>query len=630
LALILLQIQFALDKNFIFLIILNQQKTLEGTKMSERVGELLVKRNFITLDQFKKAIEETKFKGGRLETNLVKLGFVKEDDLLSFLSAQYRVPSVKLSKIEINPNVIKLVPASKAKDHLIIPVQRVGPKLTLAMTDPSNIVVIDEIKFMTGFNVEPVVASETEIVDAIKKYYGGGGGLAGKGTTSIDATSYNLDEEGPTSIDPSLMIDDDTVNVEDFDALVHGAVDNIEVIETQQTDEGGEIEGPIIKIVNGILIKAIKLGASDIHFEPYERVFRVRYRLDGVLRREMALPNKIRNAIVSRLKIMARLDIAEKRLPQDGRIKLRLGKGREMDFRVSTVPILFGEKVVLRLLDKSALQLDMTKLGFESWSLEELKKAIHKPVGMILVTGPTGSGKTTTLYSVLSELNKESENIMTAEDPVEYNFMGINQVQMHEDIGLTFATSLRSFLRQDPDIIMVGEIRDFETAQIAIQAALTGHLVLSTLHTNDAPGTVTRIIDMGIEPFLISSSVILVLAQRLARKVCTDCKEPIKVHPQLLIDLGVPPDEAKTFPVYKGKGCPICNNTGYKGRIGLYEVMPMKEEVKELILARASASEIKKEALRLGMKTLRQSGIFKVKEGMTTIEEVLRTTMEDR
>jgi type IV pilus assembly protein PilB len=598
--------------------------------MSERVGELLVKRNFITLDQLKKAVEETKFKGGRLETNLVKLGFVKEDDLLSFLSAQYRVPSVKLSKIEINPNVIKLVPASKAKDHLIIPVQRVGPKLTLAMTDPSNIIVIDEIKFMTGFNVEPVVASETEIIDAIKKYYGGGGSLAGKGTTTIDAGSYNLDEEGPTSIDPNLMIDDDTVNVEDFDALVHGAVDNIEVIETQQTDEGGEIEGPIIKIVNGILIKAIKLGASDIHFEPYERMFRVRYRIDGVLRREMALPNKIRNAIVSRLKIMAKLDIAEKRLPQDGRIKLRMGKGREMDFRVSTVPILFGEKVVLRLLDKSALQLDMTKLGFEPWSLEELQKAIHRPVGMILVTGPTGSGKTTTLYSVLSELNKESENVMTAEDPVEYNFMGINQVQMHEDIGLTFASSLRSFLRQDPDIIMVGEIRDFETAQIAIQAALTGHLVLSTLHTNDAPGTITRIIDMGIEPFLISSSVILVLAQRLARKVCTDCKEPIKVHPQLLIDLGVPPDEAKSFPVYKGKGCPICNNTGYKGRIGLYEVMPMKEEVKELILARASASEIKKEALRLGMKTLRQSGIYKVKEGMTTIEEVLRTTMEDR
>ncbi|HJX60881.1 MAG TPA: type IV-A pilus assembly ATPase PilB, partial [Thermodesulfobacteriota bacterium] len=589
-----------------------------------------VKRNFITPDQLKKATDEQKFKGGRLESILVKLGFVKEDDLLSFLSAQYRVPSVKLSKIEINPNVIKLVPASKAKNYLMIPVQRVGPKLTLAMADPSNIIAIDEIKFMTSFNVEPVVASEAEIVEAIKKYYGGGGAIAGMGKVSFDAAEYNLDEESAAALDSAMALDDDMVNVDDFDALVHGAVDNIEVIETQQMDEGGEIEGPIIKIVNGILIKAIKLGASDIHFEPYEKAFRVRYRLDGVLRREMALPNKIRNAIISRLKIMARLDIAEKRLPQDGRIKLRLAKGREMDFRVSVVPILFGEKVVLRLLDKSALQLDLTKLGFEQSSLEDLEKAIHRPVGMILVTGPTGSGKTTTLYSVLSELNKESENIMTAEDPVEYNFMGINQVQMHEDIGLTFASSLRSFLRQDPDIIMVGEIRDFETAQIAIQAALTGHLVLSTVHTNDAPGTVTRMIDMGIEPFLISSSVILILAQRLIRKICSECREQIKVHPQLLIDLGVPPDEAKNFNVYKGKGCAICSGTGYKGRVGLYEVMVMKEEVKELVLSRSSASEIKKEAIRLGMKTLRQSGIHKVKEGLTTIEEVLRATMDDR
>ena len=598
--------------------------------MADRLGELLVKRNFITPDQLKKAIDEQKLKGGRLESILVKLGFTKEDDLLSFLSAQYRVPSVKLSKIEINPNVIKLVPASKAKNYLMIPVQRVGPKLTLAMADPSNIIAIDEIKFMTSFNVEPVVASESEIVEAIKKYYGGGGAIAGMGKVSFDAAEYNLDEESAAALDSAMALDDDMVNVDDFDALVHGAVDNIEVIETQQTDEGGEIEGPIIKIVNGILIKAIKLGASDIHFEPYEKAFRVRYRLDGVLRREMALPNKIRNAIISRLKIMARLDIAEKRLPQDGRIKLRLAKGREMDFRVSVVPILFGEKVVLRLLDKSALQLDLTKLGFEQSSLEDLEKAIHRPVGMILVTGPTGSGKTTTLYSVLSELNKESENIMTAEDPVEYNFMGINQVQMHEDIGLTFASSLRSFLRQDPDIIMVGEIRDFETAQIAIQAALTGHLVLSTVHTNDAPGTVTRLMDMGIEPFLISSSVILILAQRLIRKICSECREQIKVYPQLLIDLGVPPDEAKNFNVYKGKGCTICSGTGYKGRVGLYEVMAMKEEVKELVLSRSSASEIKKEAIRLGMKTLRQSGIHKVNEGLTTIEEVLRATMDDR
>lgn len=597
--------------------------------LSERLGELLIKRNFITPEQLKKAQEEQKLKGGRLESNLVRLGYIKEDELLSFLSAQYRVPSVKLSKIEINPNVIKLIPSSVAKKYFIIPLNRVGPKLTLAMADPSNIIVIDEIKFMTGFNVEPVVASETEIVDAIKKYYGGGGSLAGMGTVSFQAQDFSLEDDKSSSPEFDL-IDDNLVDVDEFDKLVHGAVDNVEVVENQTTDETDEIGGPIIKIVNGILIKAIKLGASDIHFEPYERSFRVRYRVDGVLRREMTLPIQIKNAIVSRLKIMSKLDIAERRLPQDGRIKLRLGKGREMDFRVSTVPVLFGEKVVLRLLDKSALQLDMAKLGFEESSLEDFKNALRKPVGMILVTGPTGSGKTTTLYSALSELNKETENITTAEDPVEYNFMGINQVQMHEEIGLTFASALRAFLRQDPDIIMVGEIRDFETAQIAVQAALTGHLVLSTVHTNDAPGTVTRLIDMGIEPFLISSAVILILAQRLIRKICMECREPIKVHPQLLIDLGVSPDEVKTFPVYKGKGCPICNHTGYKGRVGLYEVMPIKEEIKELILSRASTSEIKKEAMRLGMKTLRQSGIIKIRDGLTTIEEVLRSTMDDR
>ena len=598
--------------------------------MSERLGELLVKKNYIAADQLKKALEDQRLKGGRLESALIRLGYIKEEELLSFLSAQYRVPSIKISKIEINPNVIKLIPSSTSKKYIIIPINRVGPKLTLAMSDPSNIVVIDEIKFMTGFNVEPVVASEAEIIDAIKKYYGGGGGVAGKGTVSFQASDYTMDEEEKTALDGGVMIDDDFVDVEDFDSLVHGAVDNVEVVDTQlPLDETGDIEGPIIKIVNGILIKAIKLGASDIHFEPYERTFRVRYRVDGVLRRDMVLPNQIRNAIISRLKIMSKLDIAEKRLPQDGRIKLRMGKGREMDFRVSSLPVLFGEKVVLRLLDKSALQLDMTKLGFEEESLAEFQGAIHRPVGMILVTGPTGSGKTTTLYSALSELNKESENIMTAEDPIEYNFMGINQVQMHEEIGLTFASSLRSFLRQDPDIVMVGEIRDFETAQIAVQAALTGHLVLSTVHTNDAPGTITRLIDMGIEPFLISSAVILILAQRLIRKICMDCREQIKPPPQLLIDLGIPPDEVKSFTVYKGKGCAICNGTGYKGRLGLYEVMTMKEEIKELVLARASASEIKKEAIRTGMKTLRQSGLAKIKDGMTTIEEVLRSTMED-
>ncbi|MGB7574132.1 MAG: type IV-A pilus assembly ATPase PilB [Thermodesulfobacteriota bacterium] len=597
--------------------------------MTERLGELLIKRNYITAEQLKRASDEQKLKGGRLESNLVRLGYIKEDELLSFLSAQYRVPSVKISKMEINPNVIKLIPSSLSKKYFIIPINRMGPKLTLAMADPSNIVVIDEIKFMTGFNVEPVVASEAEIIDAIKKYYGGGGNVAGLGSISFDASEYDLDGD-KTSASDGIMLDDDVVDVDDFDKLVHGAVDNVEIVESQNLEDSMDMEGPIIKIVNGILIKAIKLGASDIHFEPYEKNLRVRYRIDGVLRRDMSLPIQIKNAMTSRLKIMAKLDIAEKRLPQDGRIKLRMGKGREMDFRVSSIPTLFGEKVVLRLLDKSALQLDMTKLGFEESSLADLKAAIHRPVGMILVTGPTGSGKTTTLYSALSELNKETENIITAEDPIEYNFMGINQVQMHEEIGLTFASSLRSFLRQDPDIIMVGEIRDFETAQIAVQAALTGHLVLSTVHTNDAPGTVNRLIDMGIEPFLISSAVILILAQRLIRKTCMDCREPIKVHPQLLIDLGIPPDEVKSFQVYKGKGCSICNNTGYKGRVGLYEVMPMKEEIKELVLSRASNSEVKKEAIRLGMKTLRQSGISKIKDGVTTIEEVLRSTIEDR
>jgi type IV pilus assembly protein PilB len=505
-----------------------------------------------------------------------------------------------------------------------------GAKLTLAMVDPSNILVIDEVKFITGFRVEPVVASENEIIDAIKKYYGGGGELAGLGSQTFNPTDYTLEDETSSPNEGVTFEEDSVVNVDDFDQLVRGAVDNLEVVDQSTTEDSEDLQGPIIKIVNGILIKAIKLGASDIHFEPYETLFRVRYRIDGVMLRAMALPVRIKNALVSRLKIMSRLDIAEKRLPQDGRIKLRLGKGREMDFRVSVLPTLFGEKVVLRLLDKGALQLDMTKLGFEESSLADLKAAVHRPVGMILVTGPTGSGKTTTLYSALSELNKESENIMTAEDPIEYNFMGINQVQMHEEIGLTFASSLRSFLRQDPDIIMVGEIRDFETAQIAIQAALTGHLVLSTVHTNDAPGTISRLIDMGVEPFLIASAVILILAQRLIRKICSECKEQIQVHPQLLIDLGIPPDEVKTFPVFKGKGCPICSNTGYKGRLGLYEVMSMKEEIKELILSRASTSEIKKEAIRLGMKTLRQSGIHKIRTGATTIDEVLRATMEDR
>jgi type IV pilus assembly protein PilB len=597
--------------------------------MNESIAQVALKGNLITSEQYQKAVEEQKVKGGSLGASLVRLGLVKENDLLSLLSRYYKVPSVKLSTVQVDKKVIDLVPASMAKKHLIIPISRVGAKLTMAMADPNNVLAIDEIKFITSFNVEPVVASDYDVIDAIKKYYGSGGGLEGKGSVSIDARDYSLEDDDMPALQE--FDDSDMIDVGDFDALVSGAVDKVEVVQTSDDFEGRpeDIEAPVIKLVNGILINAIKIGASDIHFEPYERTFRVRYRVDGVMRKALGLPVQIKNAVVSRLKIMSKLDIAEKRLPQDGRIKLRLGK-REMDFRVSVLPILFGEKVVLRLLDKSALQLDMTKLGFEEGSLNQFHSAIHKPVGMVLVTGPTGSGKTTTLYSALSELNKETDNIITAEDPIEFNFMGINQVQMHEEIGLTFASSLRSFLRQDPDIIMVGEIRDFETAQIAIQAALTGHLVMSTVHTNDAPGTVTRLIDMGVEPFLITSAVLLILAQRLVRKICTECKEPIQVNPKLLLGLGVPREQINGFAVYKGKGCSICSNTGYKGRIGLYEVMPLWDELKELVLSRASTLEVKKEAIRLGMKTLRMSGISKINEGMTTIEEILRTTMDDR
>jgi type IV pilus assembly protein PilB len=597
--------------------------------MNEKIGEIAIKGNLITSQQYQKAVEEQKVKGGSLGASLIRMGIVKEDDLLSLLSRYYKVPSVKLSTMEVDKKVLELVPASMAKKHLIVPISRVGAKLTIAMADPNNFLAIDEIKFITSFNVEPVVASDHDVIDGIKKYYGGGGGLNGKGSVSIDARDYSLDDGDMNTLEE--FDDSDMIDVGDFDALVTGAVDKVEVVEGSDETEmkADDIDAPVIKLVNGILINAIKLGASDIHFEPYERTFRVRYRVDGILRKSLGLPIQIKNATVSRLKIMSRLDIAEKRLPQDGRIKLRLGK-REMDFRVSVLPTLFGEKVVLRLLDKSALQLDMTRLGFEEGALRQFHEAIHKPVGMVLVTGPTGSGKTTTLYSALSELNKEVDNITTAEDPIEFNFMGINQVQMHEEIGLTFASALRSFLRQDPDIIMVGEIRDFETAQIAIQSALTGHLVMSTLHTNDAPGTITRLVDMGIEPFLITSSVLLILAQRLVRKICTECKEPFKVNPKLLLGLGVPRGEIDGFAVYKGKGCSLCSNTGYKGRVGLYEVMPLWDDVKELVLSRASSLDIKKEAIRQGMKTLRRAGVEKINEGMTTVEEVLRTTMDDR
>jgi len=566
--------------------------------MAGRLGELLVRENLISLQQLQRAQDEQKKTGGRIGYHLTKLGFIEESELTNFLSKQYGVPSINLKEFDIDGEVVKLVPKEVAEKHQCIPVNRAGASLILAMSDPSNIYAIDDIKFLTGYNVEVVVASEQAIKESLEKYY---------------------TEKGPSYEEVMEGFDEGDISVEHD----QGGVTDLSDLEKSASD------APVVKLVNLILLDAIKKGASDIHVEPYETDFRVRYRVDGVLYEVMKPPIKLKLAIISRLKIMAELDIAERRLPQDGRIKLKLGKGREMDFRVSVCPTLFGEKVVLRLLDKSNLQLDMTKLGFDPDPLKAFKEAIDRPYGMVLVTGPTGSGKTTTLYSALSELNKTTDNISTAEDPVEFNFAGINQVQMHEDIGLNFAAALRSFLRQDPDIIMVGEIRDFETAEIGIKAALTGHLVLSTLHTNDAPGTVSRLLNMGIEPFLVTSAVNLILAQRLARKLCQECKKPVDVPQQALLDIGVQPDEAGSFQVFEPGGCRTCNDRGYKGRVALYEVMPLWDSVKELVINGASTAELKAEAIRLGMQTLRMAGIAKLKSGMTSIEEVVGNTAPD-
>ncbi len=607
--------------------------------MSGRLGAMLVSSGLITDEQLKKALAAQKNEGGRLGSLLVKLGFVPEDKLMTFLSKQYGVPYVDLSKFEINPAVIKHIPADVAQKYRIMPINRAGATITIAMVDPSNIFAIDDIKFMTGYNVEAVVATEGAIIEAIKKYYGAAKALvAAKGgwgaskedrKISLDAKDYAFDENA----EDTFVDDIDTggiVDVEDFDKLIHGAVDTLELVEEEGLDRlSAEVEAPIVKLVNGILLRAANMGASDIHFEPYEKKFRVRYRLDGMLNTVMGLPLKIRNAIISRCKIMASLDIAERRLPQDGRIKMKMGRNKVMDFRVSVIPTLFGEKIVMRLLDKSNLQLDMTKLGFDADQLKDFKDALGRPFGMVLVTGPTGSGKTTTLYSALSELNTDSENIMTAEDPVEFNLMGINQVQMKDEIGLNFAAALRSFLRQDPDIIMVGETRDYETAEIGVKAALTGHLVLTTLHTNDAPSTINRMLNMGVEPFLVSSSVILIVAQRLVRRACQKCKKPEKIPTQIFIDAGFTPEEAPTIVSYKGTGCSVCNKSGYKGRVALYEVMPIKDDIKELILQGASVFDIKKQAITGGMKTLRASGLLKVKAGLTSLEEVVENTFPD-
>ncbi len=606
-----------------------------------KLGQMLLASQVVTEEQLKQALALQKREGKKLGSALVKLGYITEEKLVGFLSQQYGVPALNLSEVRVDSGIIKLVPAEMAKKYQILPVSRVGATLTIAMSDPSNIFAVDDVKFMTGYNVEVAVTSESALLNAIGYYFGGGAKQARQtepekaaeqdtqaASKILEAKDFVMNEEEEALDEGPSM--ETMVDVDEFDKVVGSALDDIEAIEEKDESEGiKEVEAPIVKLVNGILVNAIKARASDIHVEPYESSLRVRYRVDGVLYSVMNLPLKIKAALTSRLKIMSKLDIAERRLPQDGRIKLKLGRKREIDFRVSTLPCLFGEKTVLRLLDKSNLQVDLTKLGFEELALQDFMSALDKPYGMLLVTGPTGSGKTTTLYSALNYLNKPGINIMTSEDPVEYNFMGINQVQIKEDIGLNFAAALRSFLRQDPDIIMVGEIRDFETAEISIKAALTGHLVLSTLHTNDAPSTINRLLNMGIEPFLVSSSVILILAQRLARKICPNCKAEEKVPPPALVKVGFTEEEAASLKVYKGKGCPVCNNSGYKGRIALYEVMLARDEIKELVLQGASTDEIKKAAVRGGMKTLRMSGLTKVKDGVTTIDEVLRVTFGD-
>ena len=571
--------------------------------MSVRLGEILLKESLITQDQLEKALEFQRSNGGKLGSCLTKMGFITDDDITGVLSRQYGVPSINLKYYEIDPNVIKLIPQDTALRYQVIPLSRVGSVLTIAMTDPTNVFAMDDIKFMTGFNVEPVVASESAIAEAISRFYGG------------SASSH----EELSSLMKDLVDEDQELEL---------------AAEEQELDaamlEKAAEEAPIIKLVNLILTDSVKRGASDIHVEPYENEMRVRFRIDGVLQTIMSPPMKLRDAITSRMKIMAKLDIAEKRLPQDGRIMIKYkaeGKKKELDFRVSTVPTLYGEKIVLRLLDKENLRLDMTKLGFEPESLKKFERNILRPYGMVLVTGPTGSGKTNTLYSSVSRLNQVDTNIMTAEDPVEFQLPGINQVQMKDQIGLNFAAALRAFLRQDPNIILVGEIRDFETAEIAVKAALTGHLVLSTLHTNDAPSTISRLMNMGIEPFLVATSVNLICAQRLVRRVCGNCKEELDIPEQALIDAGYTTEEAKTTKVYHGKGCSTCGKRGYKGRTGLYEVMEINDDLRELILVGASALELKKKAIELGMITLRRSGLIKSALGLTTLEEVIRETV---
>jgi type IV pilus assembly protein PilB len=593
--------------------------------MPVRIGELLLKEKRITPAQLQEALSYQKTNGGKLGFNLVKLGFVKDEEITALLSKQYGVPSINLAQFDIDASIIKLIPSETAHKYQIVPLSRAGATLTIAMTDPTNVFAMDDIKFMTGYNVEPVVASETAVMAAIQKYYSA---PAVRGAREAAATTNPADSmSSAASLDMVTKALEESAAIVDEDVEVLQELEQIDVASLER--QGGE--APVIRLVNLMLMSAIQKGASDIHVEPYEKEFRVRFRIDGILYNVMAPPMKFRDAITSRVKIMAKLDIAEKRLPQDGRIKIRFadnGQTKEIDFRVSCLPTLFGEKIVMRLLDKDKLMLDMTKLGFEPKSLQKLEVAIAKPWGLVLVTGPTGSGKTNTLYSSIAKINTTETNIMTAEDPVEFNLVGVNQVQVRENIGLNFAAALRSFLRQDPNIILVGEIRDFETAEIAVKAALTGHLVLSTLHTNDAPSTINRLMNMGIEPFLVASSVNLICAQRLVRRICTNCKVEERHAPPALVEAGFTQDEAQTVVPKKGSGCEKCNNTGYKGRVGLYEVMEIGEQLRELILVGASGLELRRKAVEEGMITLRRSGLHKVMEGVTTIEEVARETVK--
>jgi len=577
-----------------------------GTSMSERrqgsmsrLGDRLVAEKLISTDQLQKALAEQKGSAEKLGTILVRLNFITEDSLVSFLSKQYAIPAITVAQVDPDPDVLKLVPEQIAKKHGVLPIKRMGNTLTLAMADPTNVFALDDVGFMTGLQIQPVVASEAAIRKAFERLY----------------------ETGANVTDMMSQLEEADTDVE----VVEGGEETFSKADIFDLKESAD-EAPVVRLINMILTDAIRRGASDIHLEPYEKVFRVRFRIDGVLHEIMTPPKRLEAALTSRVKIMATLDIAERRLPQDGRIKLRYHQ-REIDFRVSTLPTIFGEKTVMRILDKEALQLDLSALGFDPWSLEQFTKAIHSPYGMILITGPTGSGKTTTLYSAIHTINSPDINIMTAEDPVEYNLKGVNQVQVNDEIGRTFAACLRSFLRQDPDVILVGETRDLETAQIGIRAALTGHLVLTTLHTNDCPSTPARLLDMGIPPFLVSSSLQLILAQRLGRKVCRDCREPYEASEESLVPYGHIPQGLGTINFYKGKGCQTCNFTGMKGRVAIYEVMPATTELRDMILRNATTNEILGVAISQGMKTLRQNALQKVIDGVTTVEEVLRVTL---